>query len=418
MVGIGTKQYATRIIARNLTALLVMALTAAMAQSQNFSIIHTFSGAGDGGAPYAGLSLDRGGNLYGTTTAGGAHSNGTVFRLKRAGASWILSTLYSFAGGADGASPAGGVIVGPDGNLYGMTQYGGTGCAPHGCGLVYRLRPPATFCRAVSCPWTKTTIYSFDYNGGGYPNNGNLTFDQAGNLYGATAAYGAYGKGTVFKLTSSNGVWMQSVLWSFTGGNDGALPYSTVIFDSAGNLYGTAYAGGAAGDGTVYELSPSGSEWIEKTLYTFTGGYDGYQPIGGVSMDQQGNLYGTTFSGGSPGQGTAFELTPSGGTWSYALLQTFSGYDGPYATPTLDPAGNVYITSTFSTLDGGNQAGGVFQLTPSNGGWSTSAVYNFSGGNDGDIPAGSVTIDASGNIYGTTVAGGSGGQGVVFEITP
>lgn len=421
-MAVGTKQKAVwcsamKSAAATVVLVVLVTLAASAAQAQQFSVIHTFTGAGDGGAPYAGLTIDHGGNLYGTTTSGGAHSEGTVFRLKRAGSSWTLSTLYSFQGGVDGALPAGGVILGPDGNLYGMTQSGGTGCAQHGCGIVYKLQPPATFCRAVSCPWTKTTLYSLDYSSGAYPSSANLTFDQAGNLYGSTAAYGAYGKGTVFKLTPSNGAWTVSVPWAFTGGNDGALPYSTVIFDGAGNLYGTAYAGGADNYGTVYELSPSGSGWTEKTLYTFTGGNDGSQPFGGVATDQRGNIYGTTFSGGTPGQGTVFELTPSGGGWSYDLLQTFSGYDGPYATPTLDSAGNVYVTSTFSTLDGGSQAGGVYKLTRSNGGWSTSALYTFTGGNDGDIPADSVTIDANGNIYGTTVAGGSG-QGVVFEITP
>ncbi len=407
----------TRIAVSSALLVLLAIAAAGMAQAQTFTVIHNFTGAGDGGAPYAGLTMDRSGNFYGTTTSG-AGSRGTVFQLKRAGSGWILATLYAFQGGADGGAPAGGVIVGADGSLYGMTQIGGTGCAPHGCGTVYRLRPQASVCRAVSCPWSITTIYNFDYDGGGYPAYGNLTFDQAGNLYGAASSYGAYGDGTVFKLTPANGSWTESVLWNFAGGADGALPYSTVSFDSAGNLYGTAYAGGAENAGTVYELSPSGAGWTEKTLYTFTGGNDGAQPIGGVAVDQHGNLFGTAIHGGAPGQGTAYELTPSGAGWTFAVLQNFSGYDGPFDTPMLDATGNVYLTSAYSTLDGNIQAGGVYKLTQSNGGWNASALYTFSGGNDGNIPAGNVIRDSNGNVYGTTVAGGSHGQGVIFEITP
>ena len=405
------------IVALALAVMLATTLIAApAAQAQTFSVIHTSTDAGDGGEPYAGLSMDRAGSFYGTTNTG-AGGGGTVFRLKRAGSGWVLTTLYAFQNDG-GGRPTGGVIVGPDGSVYGMTQYGGTGCSPNGCGTVYMLRPPAAVCKAVSCPWTKTILYSFQgYPDGGYPEFGSLTLDKYGNLYGATAGEGANLMGTVFRMTPSNGGWTESVLYNFTGGADGALPYSTVTIDGAGNLYGTTFAGGDAG-GSVYELSPSGSGWTEKTLYTFTGGSDGYQLVGGVAIDQQGNLYGGTEKGGVPAEGTAFELTPSGGGWTYTLLQSFSGYDGPFSTPTLDAAGNVYLTSIFSTLDGSSQAGGVYKLTRSHGGWSTSALYTFTGGNDGNIPAGSVILDGNGNIYGTTVAGGSYNQGVIFEIKP
>ncbi len=197
-----------------------------------------------------------------------------------------------------------------------------------------------------------------------------------------------------------------------------AGPSAPSSLTSAGNLYGTTIANGSGNNGTVYELTPSGSGWTEKTLYAFTGGNDGNVPYGGVAMDQHGNLYGGTEKGGSPGQGTAFQLTPSGGGWTYALLQPFSGYDGPFASPTVDAAGNVYVTSAFSTLGSGANAGGVYKLTQSNGAWNTSTLYAFSGGSDGNIPADSVVIDAYGDVYGTTVAGGAYGAGVIFQITP
>ena len=173
----------------------------------------------------------------------------------------------------------------------------------------------------------------------------------------------------VFKLTKSNGSWTESLPYSFTGGNDGGTPYSGVILDNSGNLYGTAYYGGADSAGTVYELSPSGSGWTEKTLTDFAGG--GGYPIGGLTFDPKGNLFGTGFVGG-----TAFELSPSNGSWIYNLLYTFNGYDGPFGSPTLDAAGNVYGTNA---TGGAYDQGFVFKLTPSNGGWNFTDLYDFTG---------------------------------------
>jgi uncharacterized repeat protein (TIGR03803 family) len=395
-------------VAVSAVAILLIAL-ATQAQAQTFTVLHNFTGGGDGSAPYAGLSMDRAGNLYGTTSAG----NSSVFRMSNSGSSWILTSLYTFKGGSDGAVPYSRVIIGPDGSLYGTTTVGGTGCSPNGCGTVYRLRPPASACKTALCPWTKTALYRFTGStDGSSPSIGDLLLDQAGNLYGTTTAGGADGQGVVFKLTPSGGGWTESVLWSFTGGSDGSDPQSGVIFDDAGNLYGTTYIAGKGGEGTVYQLSPSGSGWTENTLYSFTGGNDGSNPIGGVAMDAQGNLYGTTVFGGSSGGGTVYELTPSNGTWTFTLLQGFTGYEGPYDTPTLDAEGNVLGTSSFT---GGN--GQVFKLTPSNGGWTYNVLHNFTG-NDGYVPAGNVILDSNGILYGTTLDGGADGKGVVFEITP
>ncbi len=413
------RQYRTRIVsitarpaAVALAIAILFALAAIAAQAQTFTVLHNFSGNEDGNTPYAGLTMDRAGNLYGTTLYGG-DCCGVVFKLARHGSGWLLSTIYAFQDLADGKYPYAGVILGSDGSLYGTTAFGGgTGCGGEGCGTVYKLTPPATVCKAASCPWTKTTLHDFNGADGEQPLYGNLIFDQAGNLYGTTQTGGAHGYGTVFELSPSNGGWTESVLWSFTGGDDGNQPGGGPIFDSDGNLYGTTVFGGTNQDGAVFELSPSGSGWTETTLFSLVDSYEGYECIGGVAMDGLGNLYGTARFDGTGGGGTAFQLTPSDGGWTSTIMQAFSGSAGPVDTPTLDASGNVYVTSTYT---GGN--GGVFKLTLSNGEWISTVLHSFNG-SDGAVPVGGVILDADGNIYGTTANGGSDGKGVVFEITP
>jgi len=392
-------------------AFAVAIMSAPAAQAQTINVLHSFGGRGDGSAPLASVTLDRAGNLYGTTNGEG--DPGTVYKMTHAAGGWILSTLYTFNHPNDPAEIYAGVIIGPDGALYGASSSGGQ----FNLGAVYSLRPPATVCKSVSCPWTLTTLYSFDGLDGTHPYNGYLVFDAAGNIYGTTSAGGGHVKGTVFKLTRSGGSWTESVLYSFTGGDDGGTPINGVVFDSAGNLYGTTSMGGSAGYGTVYELSPSGGAWTETTLYTFTGGADGANPIGTVAIDAQGNLFGTTPRGGT-GSGTVWELAPSNGDWNFTVLQAIPGPVGnlgPYTTPTVDAAGNVYGTSRFT---GSNHIGEVFQLSPAGGGYTyTSYAFN---GTDGYAPYSPVTLDASGNLYGTTSGGGmnSCDCGVVWEITP
>ncbi len=209
---------------------------------------------------------------------------------------------------------------------------------------------------------------------------------------------------------------MESVLYRFTGGNDGGYPYSGVIFDSAGNLYGTASAGGINTYGTVYELSPSSSGWTETTLHSFGSvGDDGYLPFGGLIIDRQGSLYGTTYGGGAGGGGTVYELQPSGGDWTFSTLYSFAGFDGAEDAPTMDASGNLYGT-TF--IAGADNLGSVFKLTPTEGGWTYTDLHDFAGGNDGGGAMGSVVLDGNGNVYGTNYIYGSGGAGVAFEITP
>ena len=386
------------------------------AQAQTLTVLHNFNEA-DGAEPYAGVTIDQAGNLYGTTTIAN-NSGGTVFKLSHVRGGWVLNTLHAFVNSGDGSYPTSRVVFGPDGALYGTTYYGGTGACRSGCGTVYTLRPGVTFCRSVSCPWDEQVIYSFTGNDGQNPYLGDLVFDQAGNIYGTTLGGGARGMGVVYKLTRSGNNWTESVLHDFTGGDDGAYPQNGVALDPAGNVYGTATYGGSYAYGTVYELSPSGSGWTESTLYSFSGDSDNEYPIGSVAIDSHGYVYGTTNPANSLGGGTVWELTSSGGGWGLAKTQLLAGYEGPFDTPTLDAAGNVYGTSLFT----GAGSGEVFKLTPSGGGWSyTSVSFN---GNNGEGPIGGVTLDTNGNLYGTTAGGGTGhgqqcgGCGVVWEIAP
>ena len=241
-----------------------------------------------------------------------------------------------------------------------------------------------------------------------------LILDQAGNIYGTTPLGGAYGYGVVFELTRSGGSWTETLLWNFPGGSGGSTPSSGVIFDRAGNLYGTA-SGQAGGGEVVYELSPSGSGGTQKTLYTFSG-EDIACPSGGVTMDAQGNLYGTTGGLGSSGAGgEAYVLTPSGGHWTVSRRHTFEAYIGPVETPTLDAQGNLYDTIPSQGRGGG--PGEVFKVTPPGNGWTYTDFFEFSGSPAG-YPFGEMIVDSSGNLYGTASECGQDGEGVVWEITP
>ena len=392
-------------------ATLLLWAIAPAARAQTINVLHSFTGHGAGSLPVAGVTLDRAGNLYGTTSDIDLGGPGTVYKLSRAGSGWILSTLYSFNHPNDPTKIYAPVVFGPDGALYGTGYDGGENTL----GAVYSLRPPANACKSVSCPWTLTILYSFNFgNDAIHPYLGNLIFDSASNIYGTTYSGGTFVRGTVFKLTHTGNSWSESLLYSFSGGNDGSFPENGVVLDSAGNLYGTTSAGGSNGYGTVFELSPSGGGWTETTPYSFTDGADGANPIGGVAIDAQGNLYGTASQGGT-GAGTAWELSPSGGGWTFTVVHTFSGdtNPGPLATPTLDPAGNIYGTSETN----GHQSGLVFELTPASGGWNYTS-YDFNGSN-GASPQSGVTLDAGGNLYGTASSGGGSCDcGVVWEVTP
>ena len=405
-------------------------------QAQTYQVIHNFMGGVDGAEPTFGLTIDATGTLYGTTFEGDA-GTGTAYKLAYKSTGWALTPLYVFTVNNNGVIPYSTLVIGRDGKLYGTTGFGGINgpCVAYGhtgCGTVYTLQIPITFCHTTYCPWTETPLYKFSgYSDGSNPYGATLVFDAAGNLYGTTFAGGggscAVGCGVVFKLTpSGGGTWTESTVYTFMGGGDGASPWAGITLDQAGNLYGTTSAGGAYGNGTIYELSPSGSGWTEKTLHSFQTLQDGGSPYAGLIFDHSGNLYGATQYGGSGGGGTVFELTPSGGSWTYAVLYNFIGSGGgrakgPVANLVMDTGGNLYGTTAG---DGTYRFGSVFKLTNGTGGWTYTSLHDFTDGLDGGSPRSNLVFDAAGNIYGTASTGGTGNPvtcvgncGVVWQIT-
>jgi uncharacterized repeat protein (TIGR03803 family) len=282
----------------------------------------------------------------------------------------------------------------------------------------------------------ETVLYNFGtiYPDGDNPEGG-LIFDASGNLYGTTIGGGNDGNGIVYKLTPSEGSWTETILYSFcterSTCSDGSDPVGSLTIDTAGNLYGTTYAGGSSNSGIVFELSPTAEGWTETALYNFSGGGDGGYPIAGVVFDKEGNLYGTTLRGGASnctlGCGVVFELIKSpNGTWAETVLHSFKGGsdgDTPSARVTLGSSGEVYGTTAGN---GPTDPGTVFRLVSSKTGWKETVLYHFKGTTDGNSPEADVVLDQSGSVYGTTRYGGGGkcsaygysGCGTVFELTP
>jgi uncharacterized repeat protein (TIGR03803 family) len=346
------------------------------------TVLHRFTGPADGAFPL-GLTLAPGGaSLYGIATQGGAVGVGTVFRLSApatSGGTWAFKVLhaftYQFGVSGDGGFPMGGVIVGRDGALYGTTNLGGVA----GRGTVFRLAPPAT----PGGAWSETILYSFTGPDGANPEAAVLQ-DASGAIYGTTAGGGdgacVGGCGVVFRLTppaSAAAPWTEQVLYGFTGAADGSAPAAPVIADGMGNLYGTTFgggvvAGGGAGYGTVFKLTPAtAGAWPITVLFTFDGAGDGGSPLGGVILSRDGGLVGT-----------------------------------------------AYNTSEFG---GSNRNGNVYTLAPpppDGTAWTHRFVYNFHGGGDGAGPFAGVTAGPANSLFGTTQAGGDNDQGTVFQITP
>jgi uncharacterized repeat protein (TIGR03803 family) len=259
------------------------------------TVLYTFTGGADGGQPFAALVRDKDGNLYGTTNVGGvlgSYCCGVVFEVTPNGTE---TALHAFTGGTDGEYPVAALVRDGKGNLYGTTGQGGASC----CGTVFELTPSDT----------ENILFNFNFSDGTGPGPNRLVRDAKGNFYGTTSLGGAFGNGTVFELTKKG---TEIVLYNFTGASDGFAPYGGVIRDAKGNLYGTAFQGAGEGCntdgcGTVYQLTPAGKFTV---LHTFKGGSDGGNPAGGLVMDKQGNLYGTTLGYGAYGSGTVFKLTP------------------------------------------------------------------------------------------------------------
>ena len=387
------------------------------AHGQTYGIIHSFTGA-DGAFPKAGVTL-RGGSLYGATTMGGApYADGTVYQLTRLGDNWAPSTLHIFTRGQDGYNALSRPVFGPDGHLYGTFSI-----APS---EVYKLTPPVSICRTVDCFWRFDLAHVFaqQQDDLGYLGYGDLVWDQQGNIYG-TANYSSQEQypGAVYQLSPNGNGWIETTIYYFKAGGDATSPESGVIWDKNGNLFGAAKAG-AYGYGSIYELTyVVGAGWIEKAIYKFTNFADG--PPVGITFDNSGNLFGATrgqYNGGNGG--TIFELSPSGDTWTYKLLYTFPAFSpscavGPERPLTIDNAGNLYGTTA---CGGAYQRGAVFKLTNTVNDWIYTSLHDFTNGADGGIPFGQVTIDTDGTLYGTTTGGGSnqcsGGCGVVWAITP
>jgi hypothetical protein len=418
------------------TATLCLALALA-ASAQTFTVLHTFTGtSNDGAHPFDGVVVDRSGNMYGVAYGGGINANGcyngcgTVFKMIRQGSNWLYGTLYKFQGPPDGNYPAG-VVIGPDGTLYGATYGGGIvnqgSCndGTNGCGTVFRVQPPATFCGSALCPWKGTVLYSFTGLNGdaGGPYNGDLLFDSSGNIYGTTQWGGTYQSGAAYKLTRSQHSWSESVLYSFNiNGQMGyGTPQSGLIMDPAGNLYGTTIWDNNYADGVAYQLQSGQSGYTSNVLYAFHDDQIGYGPQA-LTFDSAGNIIAAT-AGGLYNNGTVYKLVASDG-WSLQSLYTFTGSQGNVLSRlTMDAAGNLYGAGNLCS----NGNGCIFKLTPYNGGYTYTDLYDFTGGTDGQYPYGPVAIDANGNLYGTTEAGGDHsrcigeftyGCGVVWEITP
>ncbi len=411
---------ATKFLGAASTALMIVILVTlvlapgAWARSK-FRTLHNFTGGTDGSQPHAGLIFDQAGNLYGTAVGGGTYGGGVVFMLApNADGSWTESVLYRFSD----ESPDAGLIFDQVGNLYGTTSGDFHDCYYYDrfCGGVFELAPNS------DGSWTMKELYRFNPFYGGFNPSAGVVFDAAGNLYGTTSYYGY---GLVFKLApNQDGSWTEMVLHQFAGGKDGASPVGGLIFDKAGSLYGTT-SGGGSWNGTVFELTPNeDGSWTEKVLNVFTG-KAGSKSQAGLIFDRAGNLYGTTRQGGGHSQacqdgcGVAFKLTPNAdGSWTETVLHKFTGAkNGAYPLDSLifDQAGNLYGT----TLGGG--AGGygvVFKLAPnSNGGWNETVLHSFVD-HPGANPYAGLIIDTAGNLYGTTAGDGTTTFGSVFEITP
>ncbi len=276
-------------------AFVLTIVTSPVANAQTFTVLHDFvgglNGGLDGGLPHD-ITIDAAGNLYGSAECCGLIF-GTVYNLQRFGTSWVFNPLYIFHGN-DGDNPLAAVVFGPDGVLYSTADGGGQ----YSNGLVFSLGPASAACPAFVCLRTETVLYNFGYFPDAAGPTGTLTFDQAGNIYG-TALSGPNGAGSVYELTRSGNGWTEEVLYGFRG----AEPFGGVIFDHAGNLYGTTSLGTGNG-GTVFQLVPGSGGWTQHTLYNFHAQGDGYDPRGGLIFDREGNLYGTTYSGGVGDGGT------------------------------------------------------------------------------------------------------------------
>jgi uncharacterized repeat protein (TIGR03803 family) len=406
-------------------ALAILAVAASVAAAQE-TILYDFGAAGTPTTPNTALVFDADGNLYGTAP-GGLAANGSVvnsgvaYELSPNGeGAWTEKQLFVFSEKSSGLTPNGLIFDAKKINLYGTTQSGGA----NNRGTVFELSPNGggTWKETVLCSFGATG------SDGNAPQAG-LVFDSFGNLYGTTESGGTDNQGVVFELSPlSGGTWTESVLYSFlANGSDGESPRSNLIFDANGSLYGTTHGGGSSlGQGTVFQLSLGGyGIWAEHVLHTFAIEHtsDASDPVGGLVIDKAGNLYGAAAAGGVHSNGAVYKLSPaSGGTWTETLVYSFNGTgsnkDGisPDGGVVFDAKGNLFGT----TFNGGtyNSDGTIYELIPSGGSWTEKVLYDFDDHamNDGFNPAGNLTLDAHANLYGVSTKGGTNSEGTAFKF--
>jgi uncharacterized repeat protein (TIGR03803 family) len=356
-------------------------------------IVHAFAGGTDGNYPDSGLTLGSDDNFYGTTSYGGAHNLGTVYRMTPAG---VHTVLYSFAGGpGDGQYPASGLDRGDDGAFYATTTAGGA----YGSGTFFR----------ITLAGTETMLYSFGAIGSGATPQGLTLLD--GNFYGTTSYGGAHNLGTVYRMTPAG---VHTVLYSFAGGSDGERPVAGLSDDSDGNLYGVTYYGGTNNFGTIFRIAPDGTGYT--TLHSFAGEpADGEYPGVKLRDVSSGTLYGSTGAGGANGLGTIFTYDPSSGVTS--VIYSFAGAPGDGNQPSSrlrvgNDGKNLYGVTFYG---GYFDSGTFFQITPAG---VLSVLYSFAGGSDGQSPSSSLLLTPDGTFYGTTVTGGPTSNGTIYQIKP
>jgi uncharacterized repeat protein (TIGR03803 family) len=398
-----------------------VALTGAPTFAVTEQVLHSFAAFPHGDYP-SGLVADAAGNFYGTAQ-GGSYSQGIVYRLVADATGKVKQTvLYNFTGGLDGGNPVG-VVPDNTGNLYGFASRGGS----QAYGVFFKLTPSA------HSAWTESVLYNFA-NAGDVGLFGVPISAGAGKFYGQTYGWGP-DYGFIFELTqSSGGAWVENILYTFTGKADGGASFGPLAIDKSGNLYGVGYVGGSNNMGVAFELSQTGSTWIETVIYNFAGGQDGYSPEGGLIFDKAGNLYGTTVGGGnaagctpSSGCGTVFELKPAAaGLWTESVLFSFGNayaLDVSPSTLSMDSDGNLYGTTYYGGASGfcSSGCGSAYELSPNaSGAWTETVLDNFNIQPGGYNPTGGVVFGPGGRVYGTTGLGGLAGglNGTVFEATP
>jgi len=412
-------------LASILAIIMLTFVVTATSPAQTLKVLHNFGVTpGDGNVTSSPLLKDATGNLYGMTSSGGAHDFGTVYRLSPTSTGDFTETiLYSFKGGSgDGALPQGPLFRDSAGNLFGVTEAGGinatvcTASTP-GCGIIFKLTPKTTG------SWTETVLHRFTGTDGGNSFAG-LVQDSKGNFFGATSVGGSKGLGTVYKLSLTSTGWKETVIHSFTGSPDGEQPLmflTALTLDSLGNIYGSTYGGGSSTvlAGIVFKLSPQTTgAWTEKILYTFQGGADGSQPLTGVILDKSGNVYGTTLKGGTHvGSGDVFELTAANG-YAKTILHDFNFFTDPAKELPhglfFDASGNLFGTTEYA----------LYKLTPGSSGLNDTALWVWDTSidpQDGNTVYSPAIVDAQGNFWGTTLWGGQAGEltgGVAWELIP